>query len=332
MNNAVISLENLKVYYQVKIKNKLTTVRKTVRAVDGVSLDIYEGETLGIVGESGCGKSTLCRAIIGLEKVTDGKIFLHGKDMGSLSREERFDTRREIQMVFQDVYSTLDPRFTIGRSIAEPLVVHRLGTAAEQRKQVEELLGEVGLPQSYIGRYPHEFSGGQRQRIGIARALALRPSVILCDEPVSALDVSIQAQILNLMKELQRRHKMTYVFVSHNLSVVKHLCDRIAVMYLGNVVELAKCQTLHDHPLHPYTAALIRAVPIPDPDQKEEIALLEGDIPSPINVPPGCPFATRCPNAQPCCKEKKPTLRDVGQGHMVACHLVSGENQGLDIN
>ena len=327
MNNAVISLENLKVYYQVKIKSKLTTSRKTVRAVDGVSLDILEGETLGIVGESGCGKSTLCRAIIGLEKATDGKILLHGKNIGTLSREERFSVRREIQMVFQDVYSTLDPRFTIGRSIAEPLVVHRLGNAGERRSRVEELLGEVGLPKSYIDRYPHEFSGGQRQRIGIARALALQPSVILCDEPVSALDVSIQAQILNLMKELQRRHKMTYVFVSHNLSVVKHLCDRIAVMYLGNVVELAQCQALHDNPLHPYTAALIRAVPNPDPDQKGGIEPLEGDIPSPINVPPGCPFATRCPYAEQRCREEKPALRDAGQGHMVACHLVPQGNE-----
>lgn len=322
-----VSIKDLKVHYQIKVKNRLATVKKVVKAVDGVSLEIYAGEVLGIVGESGCGKSTLCRAIIGLETPTAGTILLHGKDISKQSKRERFEQRREVQMIFQDVYSTLDPRFTVGRSVAEPLVVHKLGNSVARRERVKGLLKEVGLPESYIDRYPHEFSGGQRQRIGIARTLALSPSVILCDEPVSALDVSIQAQILNLMKDLQQRHNMTYVFVSHNLSVVKHLCDRIAVMYLGNVVELADCEMLTTRPAHPYTAALIAAVPIADPDLNSDIKPLEGDIPSPTDVPAGCPFATRCSYAQPCCFETKPELYDIGDGHMVACHFAGELNR-----
>ena len=325
MKETIVSVKDLKIHYHVKVKKGLTSVKKVVRAVDGVSLDIYKGETLGIVGESGCGKSTLCKAIIGLEKPTAGSVVIDGKNVIALSRGEAFEAKRRVQMVFQDVYSTLDPRFTVAQSIAEPMEVHKIGDKASRRERIKRLVREVGLPETYIDRFPHEFSGGQRQRIGIARALALDPEIILCDEPVSALDVSIQAQILNLMKDLQESRGFTYVFVSHNLSVVKHLCSRIAVMYLGSVVELADCDSLTDHPKHPYTIALIGAVPNPDPEQNREVSLLEGDIPSPINVPPGCPFATRCPQAKEICREAKPELREVGGGHMVACHFVEAE-------
>lgn len=321
MSNTIISIRNLRVYYKIKTRDSLFAATRTLKAVDDVSLEIEQGETLGIVGESGCGKSTLCRAMVGLEKPTSGEIILEDKDIARLNRKQRFEMCKRVQMIFQDAYSTLDPRFTIGRSIGEPLEVQHNGTKEEQKERVLKLLEDVGLPRSYYNRFPHEFSGGQRQRIGIARALALNPDIILCDEPVSALDVSIQAQILNLMKDLQAKYNLTYVFVSHNLSVVKHLCSRIAVMYLGTIVELANQGKLFSNPLHPYTRALIQAIPVADPDYEGEMTVLEGDVPSPMNPPDGCPFVTRCPYAKDICEKERPKLHEIQPEHFVACHF-----------
>ena len=294
--------------------------KRVVRAVDGISFDVYEGETLGIVGESGCGKSTTGRAIVRLNRPTSGQILYDGKDLYAYPKGEQDRLSKEIQIIFQDPYSSLDPRFTVGRSIAEPLVVHRIGNAQERRQRVVELMEEVGLREDLYGRFPHEFSGGQRQRIGVARALALNPRLLVCDEPVSALDVSIQAQILNLMQELQKKHNLTYLFISHNLSVVEHVCVRIAVMYLGHIVEIASTEELFSHPLHPYTQALIQAVPVPDPERKSEHEPLGGDVPSPVNPPEGCPFCTRCPYADDRCRKERPQQKDMGGGHFVSCH------------
>ena len=317
----LLSVRDLKVHYPVKIHNKgFVAEKRVVRAVDGISFDVYEGETLGIVGESGCGKSTTGRAIVRLNRPTSGQILYDGKDLYAYPKGEQDRLSKEIQIIFQDPYSSLDPRFTVGRSIAEPLVVHRIGNAQERRQRVVELMEEVGLREDLYGRFPHEFSGGQRQRIGVARALALNPRLLVFDEPVSALDVSIQAQILNLMQELQKKHNLTYLFISHNLSVVEHVCVRIAVMYLGHIVEIASTEELFSHPLHPYTQALIQAVPVPDPERKSEHEPLGGDVPSPVNPPEGCPFCTRCPYADDRCRKERPQQKDMGGGHFVSCH------------
>ena len=323
MSETLLQVRDLKVYYPVKTQSIIP--RKVyVKAVDGISFDVRRKEAFGIVGESGCGKSTTGHAIVGLLKHTSGQILFEGQSSvgGAAISKER---AKKLQIIFQDPYSSLDSRFTVGRCISEPLEVHGIGTAKERLERVEELMGEVGLNHEQITRYPHEFSGGQRQRIGIARALALNPSLIICDEPVSALDVSIQAQILNLMQELKEKHGLTYIFISHNLSVVHHLCDRIAVMYLGNIVEIAEKRLLFDHPLHPYTQALLDAIPIPDPDRDTMNSELEGDVPSPLNPPSGCCFHTRCRFADQTCAQVKPRLAEAEDGHLVACHKCRGK-------
>lgn len=321
MSDVLLDVEGLKVYYPVKAKSVLPKWL-SVKAVDGISFQIYRQEAFGIVGESGCGKSTTGHAVVGLVKPTAGTIMLDGEPLYPKRKRTKKDVSRKIQIIFQDPYSSLDPRFTVESCIAEPLVVHKIGTKQEREARVLELMGEVGLNKDQRTRYPHEFSGGQRQRIGIARALALDPELIICDEPVSALDVSIQAQVLNLLETLKKKHGLTYLFISHNLSVVHHLCDRIAVMYLGHIVEIAGKDELFDSPLHPYTKALLDAIPVPDPECVSMQGELQGDVPSPINPPKGCCFHTRCAFATAECAKTRPVLREIGSGHKVACHLV----------
>ena len=320
MSQTLLEVKNLKVYYPVKVrKNALASEKRFVKAVDDISFSIRQGETFGLVGESGCGKSTTGKTIVRLLKPTGGQVLFEGQDI--FAEGKKSDLSQKIQIIFQDPYSSLDPRFTVGRCIAEPMRVHKMGTAKEQEERVRSLMHDVGLrPEAYT-KYPHEFSGGQRQRIGVARALALNPSLIVCDEPVSALDVSIQAQILNLMQDLQEKYHLTYLFISHNLAVVEHLCDRVAVMYLGNLVEVAETEDLFCHPVHPYTQALLDAIPVPDPEIPTMHNMLEGDVPSLMNPPTGCCFHTRCPHACEQCSKEKPALRDMGNGHFVACHL-----------
>jgi oligopeptide transport system ATP-binding protein len=295
-----------------------------VRAVDGVSFDVYRGETLGLVGESGCGKTTAGRTILQLYRPTAGSVFFDGVDLSALKGEALRRMRQRVQMIFQDPFASLNPRMTIARIIGEPLHIHKLARGKEQIERVQELLRLVRLNPRFVNRYPHEFSGGQRQRIGVARALASNPEFIVCDEPISALDVSIQAQIVNLLEDLQDQLGLTYLFIAHDLSMVRHICDRVAVMYLGKIVELAEKEELYDHPAHPYTKALLSAVPVPDPavERQRKRIILEGDVPSPSNPPPGCHFNTRCPIAQGICSQEEPVWRDVGGGHYVACHLV----------
>jgi oligopeptide/dipeptide ABC transporter ATP-binding protein len=301
--------------------------KESVKAVDGVDFTVYEGETLSIVGESGCGKSTTGRCLLRLISPTSGEILFQGKDLMKLSPTEMRRQRREMQLIFQDPFASLNPRKTIRQILMDPLFVHNIGNASERRVKVEWMIEKVGLSPDYLNRYPHEFSGGQRQRIGIARALILQPKLIVADEPVSALDVSIQAQILNLLHDLQEEFKLTYIFISHDLSVVKHISDRVAVMYLGKIVEIAHKSKLYKSPQHPYTKALLSSVPVPNPTAKRDRILLEGDLPSPSNPPSGCSFHPRCPYAVETCKSAAPILEEKTQDHLVSCHLVeSGDH------
>jgi oligopeptide/dipeptide ABC transporter ATP-binding protein len=321
-STTLIEVKGLKVHFPIKGGLFNRTVAR-VKAVDGVDLTIRRGETLGLVGESGCGKSTTGRAILQLIKPTAGSVKLNGVELTKLPPSELRKKRAEMQMIFQDPFGSLDPRFTVGQIIAEPLENFKRGSSREIREQVAHLLEVVGLNPYYVNRFPHEFSGGQRQRIGIARALALHPSFVVADEPVSALDVSIQAQVLNLLQDLQAQFGLTYLFVAHNLSVVKHISDRVAVMYLGRVVELTTSERLYEQPLHPYTQALLSAIPVPNPDveARRQRIILEGDVPSPVNPPPGCNFHPRCWKAQQICRELTPQLEEKEPGHYAACHF-----------
>ncbi len=322
MSETLLRVENLKKHFPI-FKGVLRRQVGTIKAVDGISFEIEKGETLGLVGESGCGKSTAGRTILRLYDATDGRIEFDGTDIADLSGEDLRNARPRMQMIFQDPQACLNPRMTVGSIIGEPLEEHGIWTKAERTTRVRELLDAVGLNPSFANRYPHEFSGGQRQRIGIARALALEPDFIVCDEPIAALDVSIQAQVVNLLEDLQEKLGLTYLFISHDLSMVRHICDRVAVMYLGKVMELAPREPLYNTPRHPYTQALLSAVPIPKPEIEatRQRTILTGDVPSPANPPTGCVFSTRCPRAEAICAQKVPEWRALGEGHMVACHL-----------
>lgn len=314
--NVLIEVKNLKKYFQVG-NNQI------LKAVDDLSFSIKEGETLGLVGESGCGKSTTGRTMLRLYEATAGQVLFEGRNIYGLNRKEAKAFSRKAQMIFQDPYASLDPRMTVGDIIGEGIDIHNMYSAGDRRDRIYELLELVGLNKEHASRFPHEFSGGQRQRIGVARALAIEPKFIVCDEPISALDVSIQAQVVNLLMNLQSRLGLTYLFIAHDLSMVKHISDRVAVMYLGVIVELAGSNELYANSIHPYTKALLSAIPIPDPDieKKRNRILLEGDVPSPINPPPGCRFKMRCRHAQDICSESQPQLRQIGEDHYVACHL-----------
>jgi oligopeptide transport system ATP-binding protein len=319
-NNVLLHVDNLVKHFPI-MRGIFQKQVGAVRAVDGVSFDVKRGETLGLVGESGCGKSTTGRAILQLYRPTSGSVDFDGVDLVKLKGEELRMMRRKMQMIFQDPYASLNPRMTVGEIISEPLLVHSVVTQAEANERVKELLELVRLNPAFATRYPHEFSGGQRQRVGIARALALQPSFIVCDEPISALDVSIQAQVVNLLEELQEKFNLTYLFIAHDLSMVRHISDRVAVMYLGVVVELSTRDELYAHPLHPYSQALLSAVPVPDPviEATRKRTILVGDVPSPANPPSGCRFRTRCPIAEAVCAESRPEFREIKPGHFVAC-------------
>lgn len=320
MEDYILEVKDLKQYFPIRGGVFQRTVG-WIKAVDGVSFRVKRGETIGIVGESGCGKSTVGRSIMRLYRPTAGQVLFNGEDIGKFSRAQMRSKRTQLQMVFQDPYSSLDPRMTVGEIIGEALIDHKIVNKAGARKKVRETMDACGLPASYINRYPHEFSGGQRQRIGIARSLALDPSFIICDEPVSALDVSIQSQIINLLSDLQKQNHYSYIFISHDLSVVEYISSTVVVMYLGNIMEMAPKDELYNHPMHPYTKALLSAIPVPDPRRKRDRIILSGDIPSPANPPSGCKFRTRCPMACEKCAELVPEYQDKGNGHFVACHF-----------
>lgn len=321
--------QNKNVLVEVKgVKKEFVTAKtftgkplKIVHAVDNVNLKIYEGETIGVVGESGCGKSTLGRTILQLITPTAGQVLYRGEDITKLNKEDMRQMRRKMQLIFQDPYASLNPRMTVLELIKAPLDAYKIGTNQERIQKVKEIMELVGMPENMMNRYPHEFSGGQRQRIVIARALVLDPEFVVCDEPVSALDVSVRAQVLNLIQDLQKTKKLTYLFISHDLSVVKYVSDRIAVMYLGRIVEVATKSELYNNPQHPYTKALLSAIPMPDVDKKMKREILTGDVPSPLNPPKGCYFNTRCKYASDRCRQDCPVLHDIGNGHLVACHL-----------
>lgn len=314
----LIKVKNLVKHFPVENSDDV------VRAVDGISFDIFAGETLGLVGESGCGKSTVGRCLLRLYEPTSGDVFFEGKQLVGLPNREMQLLRREMQMIFQDPYASLNPRLSILSIVSEPLKIHGIGNKNEQKERVADLLKKVGLDPNYMFRYPHEFSGGQRQRLGIARALALNPKLIIADEPVSALDVSVQAQVVNLLQDLQQELGLTYLFISHGLAVVEHISQRVAVMYLGKIVEIADARELYELPLHPYTKALLSAIPVPDPKHKRERIILKGDVPTPINPPSGCRFRTRCPIAIDECAKIEPELREITKGHLAACIRVEG--------
>ena len=317
--NILLETKNLSKYFTGK-KGLLNRQPAQVKAVDHVSLTVNKGETLGLVGESGCGKSTLGRTILRLIPATEGQVLYNGEDILTYDKKKMWEMRRKLQIIFQDPYSSLNPRMTVYDLISAPLEVYKIGTKAERREMVEEILQEVGLDKQYLNRFPHEFSGGQRQRIGIARALILNPEFVVCDEAVSALDVSVRAQVLNLMRNMQQKKNLTYLFISHDLSVVRHISDRIAVMYLGSVAEVAEKAQLYSNPMHPYTKALLSAIPLPDVKKKRQRIILQGDVPSAYNPPSGCKFHTRCPYATDRCKQEIPVLRQMEKGHQLACH------------
>lgn len=320
MPETLLEVKDLAKHFPIK-KGIIQKQVGAVKAVDGVSFHLLKGETLGLVGESGCGKSTTGRMLMRLLEPTGGSIKFENKELTTLSNAEMRKMRKDIQMVFQDPFASLNPRHTVERIIEEPLIVHGMGNKQERKQRVRELLDIVGLNSYHAGRYPHQFSGGQRQRIGIARALAVKPKLIIADEPVSALDVSIQSQVLNLLEDLQKDFDLTYLFIAHDLGVVRHISDRVGVMYLGRLVELATSDQLYENPKHPYTEALLSAVPIPDPVHQNERIILSGDVPSPSNPPSGCPFHTRCPKAMDVCKQAVPTLKEIEPGHYASCHL-----------
>ncbi|QPQ29233.1 ABC transporter ATP-binding protein [Lysinibacillus sp. JNUCC 51] len=320
MSKVLLKVDGLKKYFPIR-KGVLNTQVGDVKAVDDVSFEVFEGETLGIVGESGCGKSTTGRLLMRLLEPTEGEIEFAGKMISELSNNEMRKARRDIQMIFQDPYASLNPRHNIGKILEEPLIVHGMGNSKERKQKVLELLEIVGLNEYHVKRYPHQFSGGQRQRIGIARALMTNPRLIIADEPVSALDVSIQAQVLNLLQNLQKDLKLTYIFISHDLGVVRHISNRVGVMYLGKLVELTASEDLYAEPLHPYTQALLSSVPVPDPTFEREQLIISGDIPSASNPPSGCTFHTRCPFKKEECSQVVPKMQEVKPGHYVACHL-----------
>ncbi len=322
-NEVLIEVKNLKKYF-VKNKGFIKKDLEVVKAVDDVSFYIRRGETLGLVGESGCGKSTTGRTILRLYEPTSGEILYSGKDIAKLSREQMMPYRKKMQMIFQDPYASLNSRMTVSDIIGEPMDIHHLASGKERQERIFELLDTVGLNKDHAARYPHEFSGGQRQRIGIARSLAVDPEFIICDEPISALDVSIQAQVVNMLEDLQEQRGLTYLFIAHDLSMVKHISDRVGVMYLGSLVEIGASSELYKNPVHPYTQALLSSIPVPDPDIAEASnrIVLEGDVPSPVNPPSGCKFRTRCRYAMDVCKEVTPVLKEVGKDHFAACHLL----------
>src|SRR5438876_5202253 len=328
----LISIRDLKVHFPATGGSLFGRARRTVKAVDGVTLDIYPGETLGLVGESGCGKSTLGRAILRLTEPTSGQVFFRGQDLAHLSNAYMRSQRRYLQIIFQDPYASLNPRMTVSQIIGEPIETFRLARGSEKKRRVQDLMETVGLSARFLKRYPHEFSGGQRQRIGIARALAVQPDFIVADEPISALDVSIQAQIMNLLDRLRRERKLTYLFISHDLRAVRHVSDRFAVMYLGKIVELAPARSIYAQPLMPYTRALISAVPVADPkiESARRRVVLEGDAPSPMNPPRGCRFHTRCPYAVDACREVEPQLIQIKPNHFAACIRISPEQPDID--
>lgn len=319
-HSPLLQVRDLKKHFPIR-KGLFARTVGHVKALDGISFDVHAGEVLGLVGESGCGKTTAGRCILQLIEPTSGSVKFEGRELVGLSRSEMRPLRRQMQIVFQDPYSSLNPRLTVGSIIREAITTHKLAAGRAADDRVAELLSRVGLAPSHAARYPHEFSGGQRQRIGIARALAVDPRLIVADEPVSALDVSIQAQVVNLLRDLQRELTLTYIFVAHDLSVVKHISDRVAVMYLGTIAELAGSAELYDNPRHPYTVSLLSAIPIPDPDRRRSRIVLKGDVPSPANPPSGCRFHTRCFMAQPVCSQDVPLLREVAPGHWSACHF-----------